>query len=155
MTSAGIKAVVVMALLFVGALLAWLLSGGVSTTHTTTTTRTHEHTTVLVEPQQTPLRDSGPKNNTRGPSASSPNSGSVGAVANPGPRRGSRPATSHPKAKKRQTPKTTPTPRPSSQGGSQGTQPSNPPPTQPPPLVGAAVPAPVHVCARPIAGVNC
>jgi hypothetical protein len=111
-------------------------------------------TTPIVSSPLTPLpRDSGPRNNRRGPSAPGNLHRSVGAVANPGPRRGSRPAGSD------STPATAPKPKtthkrpaaPQKPPGATSPQPS----PQPRPPVGVTLPAPVTVCVRPVAGVNC
>lgn len=139
--------------LFVGAVAAWIVSGP---HRTVVRERGRTSTTIVEAPPLTPLRDSGPKNNRRtqtarrsGPSTGRPLPTAVPESATPAPQ-------NHPlPSRKRPGPKTTPTPRPSSQGSQPPSQPPSPPPSQPPPVVGVTAPAPVTVCARPVATVNC
>jgi hypothetical protein len=116
-------------------------------------------TTPIVEPGLTPLpRDSGPRNNRRGPSAPGNLHRSVGAVANPGPRRGSRPAGSDSTPASAPKPKTThkrPAAPHKPNTGGQASQPPPAPSKPPPAAVGVTAPAPATVCLRPAVTVNC
>jgi hypothetical protein len=111
-------------------------------------------TTVLVEPSTTPLpRDSGPANNTRPTSSRANPVRPSGAAIEPNT--ATTPRSRSQGTAKTQKPKAAHKPSSGAQGGSTAPQPSSPQSSPSRPLVGVTVPAPVTVCLRPAATVNC
>lgn len=118
-------------------------------------------TVVVQQPALTPLRDSGPKNNSpkkktrRGARRGATQDGSSAVGANrsvqvPTRTGVQRRAQRRSPVKKRQTSSPKHSPAPASQGGSQPPQTASPPPA-----VSITVPAPVSACVDHLAGLNC
>jgi hypothetical protein len=140
--------------LFVGAVVAWVISGPHKTV-------VHDRprlgpTTVLVAPPQTPLpRDSGPKNNARAKqSGQAKKVGSVTGHAKFQARKLAKPQKRRVPVKTRKTPRSKAKRPAVPQRPTQPSQPANPAPAPDDPTVTATVPLPVGVCIRDVARLN-